>query len=290
MLHPNPTRSLDVCALPSPTTHACTQLLKRLEDFGDDEAQDIVGAFETKYSKIRDRYKVGLGSAKLLSLNTHTRGVCQTDYQLSPSSSGLLGTSDAITRTHRTATLPCASTPRMQFWCNVVWSPSMHDPRLRRSTQSAVCLCGILAAVQCSTPAPPPSPRLSTHVNGCLFPVGVSRACEGGCTSYACKVSIENVDTRIPRSCEDAHQKEEEGGFRRCTPPACDPLVQMLSAKSQSAWVINAQLLDSIRCTAFRTGQPRVRELEVICARQLILQPRSTRLPRAAWLSGPCPC
>ncbi|MEW5316184.1 MAG: hypothetical protein WDW38_007570 [Sanguina aurantia] len=51
------TPSLDVCALPSPTTHACTQLLKRLEDFGDDEAQDIVGAFETKYSKIRDRYK-----------------------------------------------------------------------------------------------------------------------------------------------------------------------------------------------------------------------------------------
>ncbi|MEW5296787.1 MAG: hypothetical protein WDW36_000041 [Sanguina aurantia] len=33
------------------------QLLRRLEDFGDEEAQDIVGAFETKYSKIKDRYK-----------------------------------------------------------------------------------------------------------------------------------------------------------------------------------------------------------------------------------------
>lgn len=53
-----PTLNLDMFELLSPTTHAITQLLKRLEDFGDDEAQDIVGAFETKYSKIKDRYKV----------------------------------------------------------------------------------------------------------------------------------------------------------------------------------------------------------------------------------------
>lgn len=35
-----------------------SQVLKRLEDFGDEDAQDIVGAFETKYSKLKDRYKV----------------------------------------------------------------------------------------------------------------------------------------------------------------------------------------------------------------------------------------